>query len=115
MFVLDISMLEQNGFAVARVPWGMPASREARIIALTALGKAGFVAIGPVVEFDGECQKRGSHHVNLRSGTDSKSFTKMHGSGGSGNCPASRIQLTGALPREWTACEWVVRPVCACL
>ncbi|MGF6727713.1 two-component system OmpR family response regulator [Paraburkholderia sp. GAS41] len=66
VFVLDISMPEHNGFAVARVLRRMPASRDAGIIAFTALGKAEFVATGPVVDFDGYCQKGGSHWPLLR-------------------------------------------------
>lgn len=66
VFVLDISMPEHNGFAVARVLRGMPASRDAGIIAFTALGKAEFVATGPVVDFDGYCQKGGSYGPLLR-------------------------------------------------
>jgi len=39
----------------------MPAPRDAGIIEFTALGKADFVATGPVVDFDdGYCQKGGS-------------------------------------------------------
>lgn len=66
VFVLDISMPEHNGFAVARVLRGMPACRNAGIIAFTALGKAEFVATGPVVDFDGYCQKGGSHAPLLK-------------------------------------------------
>ncbi|WP_286162294.1 response regulator [Burkholderia sp. WP9] len=61
VFVLDISIPEHNVFAVARVLRNMPASRDAGIIAFTALGKAEFVATGPVVDFDGYCRKGGSH------------------------------------------------------
>jgi len=66
VFVLDISMPEHNGFAVARVLRGMPACRDTGIIAFTALGKADFVATGPVVDFDGYCQKGGSHAPLLK-------------------------------------------------
>jgi two-component system OmpR family response regulator len=61
VFVLDITMPEHSGFAVARVLRGMPSSRDACIIAFTALAKAEFLASGPVVDFDGYCQKGGSH------------------------------------------------------
>lgn len=61
VFVLDITMPEHSGFAVARVLRGMPSSRDAGIIAFTALGKAEFLATGPAVDFDGYCQKGGSH------------------------------------------------------
>jgi two-component system OmpR family response regulator len=66
VFVLDISMPEHNGFAVARVLRGMPVCRNAGIIAFTALGKAEFAATGPVVDFDGYCQKGGSHTPLLK-------------------------------------------------
>jgi hypothetical protein len=39
----------------------MPATRDAGIIEFTALGKAEFVATGPVVDFDGYRQQGGSH------------------------------------------------------
>ncbi|MFM0202601.1 response regulator [Paraburkholderia fungorum] len=66
VFVLDVSMPEHDGFAIARVLRGMPASREAAIIAFTALGRAEFVVTGPVVDFDGYCQKGGSHAPLLK-------------------------------------------------
>jgi two-component system, OmpR family, response regulator len=64
--VLDISMPEHNGFAVARVLRSMPATRDTGIIAFTALARAEFVATGPVVDFDGYCQKGGSHAPLLK-------------------------------------------------
>jgi two-component system OmpR family response regulator len=66
VFVLDISMPEHNGFAVARLLRNMPVSRDAGIIAFTALGKAEFVATGPIVDFDGYCRKGGSHAPLLK-------------------------------------------------
>ena len=42
VFVLDITMPEHNGFAVARVLRSMPSTRDAGIIAFTALAKTEF-------------------------------------------------------------------------
>jgi two-component system OmpR family response regulator len=61
IFVLDITMPEHNGFAVARVLRRISSSRHAGIIAFTALGKDEFAAFGPPADFDGYCQKGGSH------------------------------------------------------
>lgn len=66
VFVLDISMPEHDGFAVARVLRSMPATCGAGIIAFTASAKTEFLATGPVVDFDGYRQKRGSHTPLLK-------------------------------------------------
>jgi two-component system OmpR family response regulator len=66
VFVLDMSMPEHDGFAVARVLRSMPATCDAGIIAFTALAKTEFLATGPVVNFDGYCQKGGSHAPLLK-------------------------------------------------
>jgi len=60
VFVLDISMPEHNGFALARVLRGM------RALHLRRWGKAEFVATGPVVDFDGYCRKGGSRAPLLK-------------------------------------------------
>jgi DNA-binding response OmpR family regulator len=61
VFVLDINMPEHSGFAVARVLRRITSTRDAFVIAFTALGKEEFMVLGPPNDFDGYCQKGGSH------------------------------------------------------
>jgi two-component system, OmpR family, response regulator len=61
VFVVDINMPKHDGFAVARVLRRIRSTCDAGIIAFTALGKDEFIASGPVCDFDGYCQKGGTH------------------------------------------------------
>lgn len=61
VFVLAIAMPEISGFAVARVLRRMSSTCDACIIAFTALGQNEFMVAGPPNDFDGYCQKGGSH------------------------------------------------------
>lgn len=61
VFVLDINMPVHSGFAVARVLRRSTSTRDACVVAFTALGKDEFMALGPPNDFDGYCQKGGSH------------------------------------------------------
>jgi len=61
VFVLDINMPEHNGFAVARVLRRMTSTRDACVIAFTALGGDEFIVLGPQNDFEGYSQKGGSH------------------------------------------------------
>jgi two-component system, OmpR family, response regulator len=60
IFVLDITMPEHNGFAVARVLRRISSGRDAGIIAFTVLGKDEFAALGPAADFDGYVSVRAS-------------------------------------------------------
>ena len=55
--VLDISMPEHDGFATARVLRRIPPTRNAGIIAFTALGEEYVRSKGVHAGFDGYCQK----------------------------------------------------------
>jgi two-component system, OmpR family, response regulator len=55
--VLDISMPEHDGFATARVLRRIPPTRDAGIIAFTALGEDYVRSKGVRAGFDGYCQK----------------------------------------------------------
>ncbi|WP_093647746.1 response regulator [Paraburkholderia aspalathi] len=65
LFIVDINMPEHDGFAVARVLRSIGSTCDAGIIAFTALGRDEFIAGGEARDFDGYCQKGGTHTLLL--------------------------------------------------
>jgi two-component system, OmpR family, response regulator len=64
--VLDISMPEHDGFATARVLRRISPTRDAGIIAFTALGEDYVRTKGVRAGFDGYCQKGNAPHALVR-------------------------------------------------
>jgi len=55
--ILDINMPEYDGFQTASIMRRLATTRDAKIIAFTALGESDVLPRGPAVGFDGYCQK----------------------------------------------------------
>jgi len=58
--ILDINMPEYDGFQTASIMRRLSTTRDAKIIAFTALGESDVLPRGPAVGFDGYCQKGNS-------------------------------------------------------
>lgn len=58
--ILDINMPEYDGFQTASIMRRLATTRDAKIIAFTALGESDVLPRGPAVGFDGYCQKGNS-------------------------------------------------------
>lgn len=55
--ILDINMPEYDGFQTASIMRRLATTRDAKIIAFTALGESDVLPRAPAVGFDGYCQK----------------------------------------------------------